>query len=274
MLKRWSADVVGWLLVTTCYQMADDLVEGNVRMEKGAWVLAKTRRLAGDATLWNTSGGTLSVADLVHKVVKAWHCEDMSTGTVITKVELEVNTFLDLDKINPLLVEWVKSAHKTVVLIMLGDAGLGKTELACALMAKVASSGIFHFVNKVDRMKDVLFVPGQGLVVDEACLEGREIDDVKALLDVKKSRDVQCRNKDGRIPAGIPRILITNWPRCWFFPPEAASDLHKGAIERRTLWVTIHKDVRKTPLVLPVQAPGGGDDEEDVFGWGGGMDAE
>ena len=145
------------------------MVEGNVRMEKGAWVLAKTRRLAGDATLWNTSGGTLSVADLVHKVVKAWHCEDMSTGTVITKVELEVNTFLDLDKINPLLVEWVKSAHKTVVLIMLGDAGLGKTELACALMAKVASSGAFHVIDAVDRLKDVLFVPGQGLVVDGAC---------------------------------------------------------------------------------------------------------
>ena len=50
-----------------------------------------------------------------------------------------------------------------------GDAGLGKTELACALMAKVASSGAFHVINAVDRLKDVLFVPGQGLVVDGAC---------------------------------------------------------------------------------------------------------
>ena len=50
--------------------------------------------------------------------------------------------------------------------------------------------------------------------------------------------------------------------------------MHKGAVERRTLWVTIDKDVRKTPLVLPVQMPGGGDHEEDVFCWGGGVDAE
>ena len=89
---------------------------------------------------------------------------------------------------------------------------------------------------------------------------------------------MQCRDKGGPILVGTPRILTTNWPRCRFFPPEASSDLHKGAVERRTLWVTIDKDVRKTmlaaPPALPVQAPRGDDSEEDPLGLGGGMDAE
>ena len=45
---------------------------------------------------------------------------------------------------------------------------LGKTELARALMKKVAPAGAFHFINKKDRLRDVVFCPGEGLVVDEA----------------------------------------------------------------------------------------------------------
>ena len=42
--------------------------------------------------------------------------------------------------------------------------------------------GSYDFVNKLDRLRDATFGPGQGLVVDEVCLATKDIDDVKALL--------------------------------------------------------------------------------------------
>ena len=64
----------------------------------------------------------------------------------------------------------------------LGLGGLGKTELACALMKVVAPAGAFHFINKIDRLRDLVFTPGEGLVVDESCLADMEVDDVKNLF--------------------------------------------------------------------------------------------
>ena len=81
------------------------------------------------------------------------------------------------------------------------------TEFGCALMHKVAPSGTFHFINKLDRVHDIVFCLGQGLVVDEACFWCKDVDDLKGLLYPKKGADVACRNKDGFTPRGVPRIF-------------------------------------------------------------------
>ncbi len=93
-------------------------------------------------------------------------------------------------------------------MILCGAAGLGKTEFACALIHKVSFAGAYHFINKQDRLRDVVFCPGEGLMVDEACMAGNSIDDVKSILDLAKGRDVECRNRDGFIPKHTPRIFL------------------------------------------------------------------
>ena len=97
----------------------------------------------------------------------------------------------------------------------------------------------------MDRVRDVLFGPGDGLVVDEVCMAAMEIDDVEAWLDLKKGRDVACRHKDGSIPKGTPRIFSTNyvWERFW--PRGASSEDRSTPIKRRILWVNVRKDLRK-----------------------------
>ena len=105
----------------------------------------------------------------------------------------------------------------------------------------------FHFLNKIDRIRDVTFAPGEGLVLDEVYFATRAIDDVKALVDLQKGRDVSCRNKDGRVPRGTPRIISTNWAWDDFWPKDAYRKAHEDAIKRRIVWVNIYNDLRLHP---------------------------
>ena len=144
-------------------------------------------------------------------------------------------------------------------------------QLACALAHGVAPAKAFHFVNKVDRVRDVVFAPGEALVVDEACFATKDIDDCKALVDVKKTRDVACRNLDGTIPRDTARIFSTNWPWDLFWPAEARSKTHAPAIKRRVLWIHVESDLRRaanTSDDKKVTQRKPHDDEEDPFGFG------
>ena len=111
-------------------------------------------------------------------------------------------------------------------------------------MKLVAPAGSYHFICKVDRLRDVVFCPGEGLVVDETCFVKSDVDDLKNLLDLAKSRDVDCRNRDGHIPRLTPRIFSTNWPWELFWPREASMPVHSVAINRRHVWVDVRSDLR------------------------------
>ena len=130
------------------------------------------------------------------------------------------------------------------VLIIFGPGGWGKTEFACALMHSVAPAKRFHFLNRIDRLRETKFAKGEGLILDEVCFADRCVDDVKGLLDLAKTRSVQCRNKDGVVPKGTPRIFTTNWSWEAFWPREAFQAEHLVPIKRRILWVEIDKDLR------------------------------
>ena len=101
-------------------------------------------------------------------------------------------------------------------------------------------------INNLDRLRDVLFCPGEGLVADGACLVDHDVDDIKGFLDLAKSRDVECRNRDGHIPKGTPRIFSTNWSWDLFWPRDATLPANAVAIQRRILWVDIQSDLRAT----------------------------
>ena len=242
-------------------EVTDAFVEGAVKTEKDAWVLAKTRKVAGDDTLYNTLGSASCVRALVAKVRQAWDCNSMSTGTLLTQPGYSMHQFISLDSLHSSLSAWVQGGWRKTALIICGEGGLGKTEFACTLMHAVCSAKAFHFVNKVDRLRDIIFSPGEGLVVDEACFATRDVDDAKAMVDLEKVRDITCRNRDGRIPCGTPRIFSTNWPWEQFWPREAFNDIHAKPIQRRVLWINVKKDLRKFDK-------GVDDHDEDPFGNG------
>lgn len=254
----------------TFSEVTDAFVEGSVKSEKDAWMLAKVRKMSGDDTLFNTLGATACVRTLVGKVRNAWSCEEMSTGTLTVKPAYDLTRFLPVENLGADVVAWARGGWKRTALFLYGDAGLGKTEFACALMHTVAPAKVFHFVNKLDRLRDVLFAPGEGLVFDEAYYAACSIDDFKGIVDVEKGRDVACRHKDGTIPAGTPRIFSTNWPREQMLPREALGGFHGGAVCRRMLWVDVKADLRKDTaptsdsqsprMALPLR-------DEDPFGW-------
>ena len=155
----------------------------------------------GDDTLFNTLGSDRCVKTLVVKVRCAWNCETMSTGTLKTEPKHKLSAFISLASVHKSLPAWVAGGWKKQVLLLSGTGGLGKTGLACAIMHAVAPAKSFHLINKLDRLRDITFCPGEGLVVDEVCLSARQVDDIKSLLDVEIGRDVECRKKDGHIPA-------------------------------------------------------------------------
>ena len=262
----------------TFSEVTDVFVEAKVKTARDAWMVAKTRKTAGDEILWNTLGDTRCVSTLVQKVRTAWSCEAMSTGTLQTQVKYGMDKFVPLAAVSTRLEKWCSGDWKKLALILAGEGDLGKTKFACALVHHVSPAGAFHFVNKVDRLRDVTFSPGEGLVVDEVGLASRSIDDVKGLIDLEENRDVDCRNKDGHIPMETPRAFLTNWPWEQFWPREALGS-HATPVTRRVLWIDVKKDLRLLPKpddskkdgrVLPIA----GDGDEDVFGFGGGLDDE
>ena len=102
----------------------------------------------------------------------------------------------------------------------------------------------FHFINRLDRLRDISFGPKQGLVFDEACMAERSIDDVKGLVDLSKTRDIVARNADGTIPKQTPGIFSANWTWDRFWPKEVGTVEHNTAINRRVLWVRVNEDIR------------------------------
>ena len=184
----------------TFFEVTDAFVEGGVKSAGAAWNLAMQRKLAGDGTLYSTLGAQ-DVRALVAKVLCAWYCSDSMSDTLIMRVKFSLESFRSLDEMRPLLQVY---KYQTTSPLLSGPGGIGKTELACSIMSTISQDHGFHFVNKVDRLRDIVFVEGQSLVIDEACLHHCTIDDAKDLLD---SRDITCCNRDGRIPADTPRIF-------------------------------------------------------------------
>ncbi|CAK0847823.1 unnamed protein product [Prorocentrum cordatum] len=227
----------------TFSEITDAFVEANVVTEKDAWALAKQRKVDGDVTLYNTLGKE-NVRKLIGKVRQAWNPEQISEGTLVQSPEFDLGRFIPVGSVGPGVLRWAAGGWKSTALVLRGPGGLGKTEFACALMHMVAPAKAFHFLNKTDRLRDVDFFPGQGLVIDEMCLWERDIDDAKALVDVKKLRGVSCRNRDGTIPQGTPRIFTTNWSWWGFWPPAVALPAHAAPISRRVEWVEVAEDLR------------------------------
>lgn len=256
----------------TFSEMTDAFVEAGVRTGKDAWMLAKSRKVAGDDVLFNTLGSTPCVDTLVAKITRVWQCESMPEGTLKTSPDHKLSEFIPIASVSPKLIAWMQGGWKKQTLVLCGKGNLGKTDFACALAHAASSKKTFHFINKLDRVRDIVFVDGEALVYDEAFMADRRIDDVKAFIDLEKGRDVSCRNRDGHIPKGMLRIMSTNWPKAAFFPKEASHVEHADAIERRVLWIDVKRDIRRGVAAAVPMQDGPDEEDEDPFDYGFGME--
>ena len=101
-------------------------------------------------------------------------------------------------------------------------------------------------MSKQDQMKKIEVRPGQGILLDEACFRESTVDDAKAWVDVAFAQDVRGRCSDGHIPPLTRRVFTTNHDLAQFWPVEYFTPNHKGAIDRRTVWVECSKKVFKS----------------------------
>ncbi len=191
-------------------------------------MLVRKRLDAGDPRLFNQLGAQ-NVPDFVAKALSAWNCEQMSRGTSVLQPDFPLASFLPLSEIDARVEQWVNKWTTKKVLILKGPPGWGKTEFASALLCeRVCGKYGYHFLNRVDQLKSVRLLLKQGVLIDELYLGDTPIDEVKALLDLAKHRAIHCRNNDGALPRGTPRIFTTNWAWERFWPQEAFLKDHGG----------------------------------------------
>ena len=203
---------------------------------------------------------------LRRKALRGWHHESMPQGMLQKTVQYPLSAF----HIPTGVQRWMESSSEDKVLILRGEGGLGKAELACAIMCEL--TGPFFFLDKLDAAKKIHFREGEGLVIDDVNFSKLEVDDVKSWLDVKKPRFTHCRNDDALIPTHTHtrRIFTTNYRSADFFPTEARMEEQVKAIKRHVEWVDIKEDVRRPQPAAPAPLPAvdAAEEEEDRFGFG------
>ena len=133
----------------------------------------------------------------------------------------------------------------TLAVVLCGDSGLGKTQLALA-----------HFTYPVliRRIEDLhgIGLRTDGLVFDDLSFRDWEPEPVIALLDTEQDSSIHCRYTDARIPANMPRIFTTNLTcenRYTTIFPDGKNEAQQYAIDRRFMRVgPITSDLRVTPV--------------------------
>ena len=216
-------------------QFTDWVVLNKITNEAEFWKLAgKEKEEHDNPSLWNY-GGQICVAKMVVKAQKGH----------LAAIKPEIFQFASRSDspfpltdfiIPPAVAQWMANDTRTKSLIIQGTGGLGKTQLAKAILA---SLGKYFFVDSLDTIKHLFFVDGEALLCDDVTLSDYTIDQVKSLLDISCDRAIRCRHEDGMVPAGTIRIFLTNHQKLFFFPTGFQMSEHFNAIERRMTWVEV-----------------------------------
>ena len=236
-------------------QFTDWVVANNITNEAEFWKLAgKEKEEHDNPSLWNY-GGQICVAKMVVKAQKGH----------LAAIRPEVFQFASRSDspfpltdfcIPPAVAEWMEKDSKIKSLIIQGTGGLGKTQMAKAILS---SFGKYFFVDSLDTIKHLFFVDGEALLCDDVTLSDYTIDQVKSLLDISCDRAIRCRHEDGMVPAGTIRIFLTNHQKLFFFPTGFQMSEHCNAIERRMTWVEVHTVLFKNPPIPVLDAVRGSD---------------
>ena len=233
--KRLTFDEVSNVII-------EGVGEGPIYSVDGLEKAARSLKQEGKVELWNYLGEMKSVADSRALVAKVWRLH----GTVLHPLWHKGATFplsaFTLAEL-PGVKKWLAGMYKTHALILSGDGGLGKTNLAEALIVEAAPDG-FWFLDDPDDFREVdgLLREGHGLVVDEVSLSAVHPNHIKKLFDLEKPRRVTCRHFNGSIPKGCPRIFITNSDEESFYPKMSKYD--STGVKRRQIFQAVAHDTR------------------------------
>ena len=215
-------------------EFADYVIKYNITNETEFWKVALTEKEAGNPALWNY-GGQGNVGRQIQKCnrgLMAQFRDDVFQGTSKSTSKYPLSAF----KIPHEILVWMKYKKEEKSLIIQGEGGLGKTEMAKAILA---SMGKYFFVDSLDTVKTFLFTGKESILFDDVSLHTFTVDEVKSFLNIQSERAVKCRHEDGYIPANTVRIFLTNHDRHSFFPREVDNKDHAIAIDRRMIWVNI-----------------------------------
>jgi hypothetical protein len=204
---------------------------------------ARTLKQEGKTELWNYMGDLRTPGDVRGLLARVWRLQ----GTLVhplwhkcARFDLGHFAHQTLDCV----AEWLAGKHRSHVLVLSGDGGLGKTSLAEALIQTVSPEG-FWFLDDPDDFREIdgLLVEGHGLVVDEVQLANVHPNQIKKMFDLEKTRRINCRHFNGTLPKGCPRIFITNSDSRSFYPSMSLHD--QTGVMRRQLFQVVSRDVRK-----------------------------
>ena len=123
-----------------------------------------------------------------------------------------------------------------------GPGGIGKTQLAMALLLRVRQR--VFFIDDYEQVNQCHWTGIEGVLFDDVCMRHKGIDECKALFDMDWSRVVRCRYENGLLPEGTPRIFSTNHTRALFFPQDYNLAEHQHPIDRRMLWLRVTRCIR------------------------------
>ena len=144
-------------------------------------------------------------------------------GTRLQEVSMQTETYDLLD----LFTKPLLSKYGIVILGTPETTGFGKTQYAlrlaverCIAYNRATNSprdeAQIVFSNTLDACRDVTFRKGYVLVVDEFCPEDQtqaqsmSENMLKGLMSPMQPCTFHCRNQDGVLPAGVPRIFTAN----------------------------------------------------------------
>lgn len=184
-------------------EFTDYIVENRVRTEAQVWKLAAKLKTQGEVCLWNYLESK-NVQATLNKALKGWHADSIAPSMFEVGSKFSLEDFL----LPPLVEEWLNHFLYSKTLVLSGRGGLGKTELACSLLASVGD-GSYYFLGKLDTVKSLSWSGKESLLVDDLTLAGLHIDDAKSWCDNTKVRYAACRHEDGYLPPGA-RIFSTN----------------------------------------------------------------
>ena len=217
--------------------------DGPLRSAAALEEAAKRLKHEGSVELWNYVGGLKHTADAGKLVTKIWHLQGEIQHEMFrsrASYPLEEFVYKDLRE----AMEWFESKSDSHALVLSGDGGLGKTNLAEALLIAKCPAG-FWFLDDPDDFREIegLIRPEHGLLVDEVTLQALSPNQIKKLFDLEKFRRVKCRHFNASIPAHCRRIFCTNADKVDFYPPMKDKKDRTGVF-RRQLFQTISSDLR------------------------------
>lgn len=215
----------------------------NVCCEDDWWQLAMKEHLNGNSSLltWsclNNVATELNKAFVLRKTASAM----MSIRGPVRSYHKSRFT-LDDFIIPEAIAFWLHHECAQKALVISGSKGLGKTELACSLLASV---GEYFKIDSLETLRRCTLSYGKSLCFDHFACEDYTRDEIRIMLDVTSSGRLLVPQQDGsvlcaKIPVGTRRIFVIPCDMHHFFSDVLGIDYSRTSLSSWIRWVTVSR---------------------------------